>query len=89
MSIMESSTEQERRNAARAKTLKKAMIAYDQGRCTMSCTILEFSADGARLRPQDAFWVPDSFVLHLPNGTRRHCDVVRKDRTDIAVQYSD
>jgi hypothetical protein len=53
----------------------------------MSCTILELSAGGARLRPQDAVWVPASFDLKLPDGTRRHCDVVRKDRSDIAVCY--
>ena len=89
MSILESSTAQERRTASRAKTLKTGTIAYDRGRCTMTCTILEYSEKGAKLRPQDAFWVPESFDLHLPNGTRRHCDVVRKDRTDIAVRYVD
>ena len=79
----------ERRNTARAKTLRNGLIIYDQGRCTMSCTILEISAGGARLRPQDAIWVPESFDLRLPDGSRRHCDLVRKDRTDIAVRYTD
>lgn len=78
----------ERRAAARAKTLKTAMIIYDQGRCTMPCTILEISPEGAMLRPQDTIWVPESFDLRLPDGTRRHCDVVRKVRTDIAVHFS-
>ncbi len=77
----------ERRHTARAKTLRNGLIIYDEGRCTMSCTILELSAGGARLRPQDAVWVPASFDLKLPDGTRRHCDVVRKDRSDIAVCY--
>ncbi len=78
----------ERRAAVRAKTLKTATIIYDQGRCTMSCTILELSPGGAKLRPQDTVWVPESFDLRLPDGSRRHCDVVRKIRTDIAVRFS-
>jgi len=77
----------ERRHSARAKTLRNGLIIYDQGRCTMTCTILELSAEGAKLRPQDAIWVPPSFDLKLPDGSRRHCDVVRKDRNDIAVRY--
>lgn len=77
----------ERRHSARAKTLRNGLIIYDQGRCTMACTILELSSEGAKLRPQDAIWVPASFDLKLPDGSRRHCDVVRKDRTDIAVRY--
>ena len=79
----------ERRNASRAKTLRAGTIIYDNGRCTMGCTILELSTGGAKIRPQDAIWVPESFDLRLPDGTKRHCDVIRKDRTDIAVRYAD
>jgi len=81
-------TVSERRGASRAKTLKTATIVYDKDRCTMTCMILEISPAGAKLRPQDAVWVPESFDLRLPDGTRRHCDVVRKSRTDIAVRFS-
>jgi len=89
MSIAGSIPASDRRNTSRAKTLRNGLIIYDQGRCTMSCTILERSAGGAKLRPQDAVWVPDNFDLRLPDGTRRHCDLVRKDRSDIAVRYAD
>jgi hypothetical protein len=89
MSSHEMSTAEERRNAARAKTLRTGLIIYDDGRCTMSCMILELSSTGAKLRPQDPIWLPDHFGLRLPDGTRRHCDVVRKDRTDVAVRYAD
>ena len=89
MSITGSIPASDRRNTSRAKTLRNGLIIYDQGRCTMSCTILEISAGGAKLRPQDAVWVPDNFDLRLPDGTRRHCDLVRKDRSDIAVRYAD
>lgn len=89
MSILDTSATEERRTAARAKTLRTGLIIYDGGRCTMSCTILELSPAGAKLRPQDSVWLPESFSLRLPDGTRRHCDVVRKDRTDIAVRYAD
>jgi hypothetical protein len=87
MAMTETNPATERRHDARAKTLRSGLIIYDEGRCTMTCTILELSAGGARLRPQDAIWVPASFDLKLPDGSRRHCDVVRKDRTDIAVRY--
>ena len=80
-------TASERRGAARAKTLKTATIVYDHGRCTMTCTVLEISPSGAKLRPQDAIWVPESFDLRLPDGSTRHCDVVRKVRTDLAVRF--
>ena len=81
-------TAPERRTASRAKTLKSATIVYDNDRCTMTCTVLEISPTGAKLRPQDTIWVPQSFDLRLPDGTRRHCDVVRKFRTDIAARFS-
>jgi hypothetical protein len=89
MSILDTSATEERRTAARAKTLRTGLIIYDEGRCTMSCTILELSPAGAKLRPQDSVWLPESFDLRLPDGTRRHCDVVRKVRTDIAVRYAE
>lgn len=89
MPILDASAAEERRTAARAKTLRTGLIIYDEGRCTMSCTILELSSTGAKLRPQDSVWLPESFGLRLPDGTRRHCEVVRKDRTDIAVRYAD
>ncbi|MPY74637.1 MAG: hypothetical protein GEU87_10280 [Alphaproteobacteria bacterium] len=79
----------ERRRAARSKTLKTATIVYDRGRCTMTCTVLEISPSGAKLRPQDAIWVPESFDLRLPDGNTRHCDLVRKSRADIAVRFAD
>jgi hypothetical protein len=77
----------ERRNDLRAKTLRSGLIIYDHGRCTMSCTILEISAGGARLRPQDPVWLPDHFALRLPDSSQRPCELVRKDRTDIAVRF--
>jgi hypothetical protein len=89
MSILDTSATEERRTAARAKTPRTGLIIYDEGRCTMSCTILELSPAGAKLRPQDSVWLPESFDLRLPDGTRRHCDVVRKVRTDIAVRYAE
>jgi hypothetical protein len=87
MSTNTVNTAEDRRHSTRAKTLRNGLIIYDEGRCTMTCTILELSSGGARLRPQDAIWVPASFDLKLPDGSRRHCDVVRKDRSDIAVRY--
>jgi hypothetical protein len=88
MATTDANTSAERRGAARAKTLKTATIVYDRGRCTMVCTILEISPAGAKLRPQDTIWVPESFDLRLPDGSTRHCDVVRKVRTDIAVRFA-
>lgn len=88
MSYLEQNSGQERRAARRAKILRTGLIIYDKGRCTMPCMILEQSANGAKLRPQDSIWVPESFDLRLPDGSRRHCDIVRKERTDIAVQYA-
>lgn len=87
MSFEKKQGAEERRSARRAKTLRTGLIIYDEGRCTMACTILEQSSDGAKLRPQDSIWVPENFDLRLPDGSRRHCDLVRKDRSDIAVRY--
>jgi hypothetical protein len=88
MTTTGTNTASERRSAARAKTLKTATIVYDRGRCTMVCTVLELSPTGAKLRPQDTIWVPESFDLRLPDGSTRHCDVVRKVRADIAVRFA-
>lgn len=89
MSNLSTHPGEERRNDSRTKTLRSGLITYDQGRCTMACTILEISTGGARLRPQDSIWVPELFELRLPNGSWRSCELVRKDRTDIAVRFVD
>jgi len=87
MTIVNLTPADERRHNKRAKTLRKGLISYDNGRCTMACTILEISAEGAKLRPQDSVWLPEFFDLKLPDGTSKHCELVRKDKNDIAVRY--
>lgn len=87
MPFEEQKAADDRRTARRAKTLRTGLIIYDEGRCTMTCMILDQSSAGAKIRPQDSIWLPENFDLRLPDGSRRHCDLVRKERSDVAVRY--
>ena len=42
--------EKDERLSARRRILKGALIAYDDRRCTLPCTVRDISETGARLR---------------------------------------
>jgi hypothetical protein len=79
-------TEQERRKAARQKTLRCAVIDCKNG--MMDAAMLDMSAEGAKLRPVDAARVPARFDLLLPTREWRKCEV-RRTVAYVAVRFID
>jgi len=53
----------------------------------MGCSILDISESGARLRPQEPVFVPDSFRLRLSPTLTIGCEVVHRSQGDIGVAF--
>jgi hypothetical protein len=69
----------ERRRAQRRRTLKNAVIVYNNGYCTMGCQILDMSDTGAKL----LLLCPTEFVLKPQVGEPRYCEVAWRKGTRI------
>jgi hypothetical protein len=79
--------ESDRRRAARRKVLKRGLIAFQSGRCTMGCQILEYSDTGAKVRPADIILCPSEFVLKPQVGPARDCEVVWRKGEIVGVRF--
>jgi hypothetical protein len=77
----------EQRRAARRRALKSGLIAFDGGRCSMTCHILDMSENGARIMPADVVMCPDQFVLKPLSGPERACEVVWRKGMRIGVRF--
>ena len=81
----------EQRAGSRLKVLQAAAIVYlDESRTmnfTMSCTILELSENGAKLKPAAITLLPQYFRLRIAGGSSYDCEEVRRTRDVIAVRF--
>jgi hypothetical protein len=77
----------ERRRAPRRRALKKALIVFNEGHCTMGCQILDMSDTGAKLLPADIFLCPKEFMLKPQLAEPLHCEVMWRRGTKIGVRY--
>jgi PilZ domain len=77
----------EKRGGTRKKTLKGGAIVYQNGNCSMNCTIVDISDTGAKLKPADPVYVPETFDLVLPNGPTYRCVLIRRTKDQIAVRF--
>jgi hypothetical protein len=77
----------ERRRAPRRRALKKALIVFNDGHCTMGCQIVDMSDTGAKLTPGDILLCPKEFVLKPQIGEPRNCEVMWRRGTMIGVYY--
>ena len=69
--------------------LKGAVIAFNDRRSTLPCTVRDLSATGARLDVPNAVHVPDSFVLTIElDGFEVDCQVSRRKVTELAVTFT-
>lgn len=78
---------EERRVAARRRTLKGAHIVFNQGRSTITCIVRNLSTTGALLRVESVVGIPPDFILSLDDGTSYRCGVVRRSGTEIGVKF--
>jgi len=77
----------DQRFSKRIKALRKGLISYNQGASTMDCSILDLSAGGARLRPDDPAHLPSNFRLRLTPSLTIGCEVVYREQSDIGVAF--
>lgn len=77
----------DRRNDERIRTYKKAIILYYNNACQMSCTILDYSKNGARLKTVDPLLLPGRFDLRFAADLTLKCDVVRRSGDEIGVKF--
>ena len=77
----------ERRRAPRRRALKKALIVFNDGHCTLGCQIVDMSDTGAKLMPADILLCPKEFVLKPQIGEPRNCEVMWRRGTKIGVYY--
>ena len=77
----------DRRQGARRRVLKGALIVFNGGHCTLGCQILDLSHTGAMIRPSDVFLCPGEFVLQPRIGAARDCEVVWRQSDKVGVRY--
>jgi hypothetical protein len=77
----------EKRRSARRRVLKRALIVFQHGHCSMGCQILNLSDAGALILPADIILCPKEFVLKPDIGDARNCEVVWRKGPRVAVRY--
>lgn len=77
----------DRRGAERKRAIQKGTIVFDQGALTQPCAVLDVSATGARLRPQNIAACPDRFQLRDHKSTVRDCVVVWREGSMLGVKF--
>ena len=60
----------ERRGGSRRRVLKKALIVFNDGHCSMGCQVLDTTDRGALLLPLDTLLCPKEFVLKPSYGQK-------------------
>ena len=84
------SMEAERRRSPRMRTLWAGVVAFNNRRSTMDCTIRNASESGALLKVSEAITLPPTFELEIPARQRRFSARVIWRRGDaIGVAFGD
>lgn len=68
---MKQESTQNRRNAARRRTLLGGTVRYNARKSSLSCRIRNMSASGAMLEVTGAAWLPDQFEIDIPHHDLR------------------
>jgi hypothetical protein len=77
----------EQRTAQRRRTLKSALIAFNDEHSTVSCTVRNLSEGGAQLQVASVIGIPDAFILHLADKRMAPCTVVWRKATELGVSF--
>jgi len=79
--------EPNRRGVDRRRVLKKGLILFNEGRSSIGCHIQDISETGAKLVPVDVFSCPSEFLLKLPVGEPRECEVMWRRGDRVGVRF--
>lgn len=77
----------ERRRIPREKILKSGQIIYGRDRQAMDCMLVNYSEDGAKIRPLDPLVLPQHFELQLGRSAVYFCEFLRRTGCDVAVRF--
>jgi hypothetical protein len=77
----------ERRRLPREKILKSGVIVYGRDRQTMDCMLVNYSEEGAKIRPLDPLVLPQHFELLLGRSAVYFCEFLRRTGCDVAVRF--
>jgi hypothetical protein len=76
------------RGAPRRKVLKAGIAASSNRHLTVSCTVRDISATGARLRVDNLASIPDTFELIIAaDGLEANCEVVWRKSNEVGVKF--
>ena len=76
------------RVAPRRKVLKAGIAASNNRHLTVSCTVRDLSATGARLRVDNMLGIPDTFELIIAvDGLEANCQVVWRKTNEVGVKF--
>src|SRR5205085_12124246 len=79
--------EPNRRGVGRQRVIKKGLILFNDGRSSIGCHIVDISDSGAKLAPLDVFSCPSEFLLKLPIGEPRECEVMWRRGDRVGVRF--
>ena len=77
----------DRRKARRQRSLLGTQIIFRNGNCVIGGQILNFSDDGALVRPADVFQCPDKFALKPRYDPPRDCEVMWRKGDRLGIRY--
>src|SRR5262249_5724123 len=77
----------ERRRTPRVRVLKSARIVVNDRAPKIESTIRNISDGGCLLQISTTFGVPHEFDLVMPDGTRKHCQVMWRTETRMGVSF--
>ena len=84
---IQSMTNEDRRASQRRRLIRWGRAIFRNGNCIASCVILDISEGGARIRPLDAAYLPEEFILELRDGEVRRCELVWREGEVIGVRF--
>lgn len=80
---------EQRRSEPRQRALKGARIVFNHGASSISCTVRDLSADGAKLVVESVIGIPNEFELVLDDGTQtRLCSLQWKSQKAMGVRFA-
>lgn len=81
-------SEGDQRSAQRRRVLKAGLVAYNERHATLSCTVRDISATGARVRVDGSVSAPDTFDLIIQiDGLEASCEVVWRNGNEVGVRF--
>jgi hypothetical protein len=76
------------RPSRRRRVLKAGIVASNDRRLTVACTVRDLSESGARLRADSSVGIPDTFELIVEtDGLEANCEVVWRKGSEVGVKF--